>query len=65
MPLLFERNGRVQQCSTFKRAVDPNFATERLDSVEETDQSRPFTDVRSADSIVLHAHTEIRIFGGK
>ena len=40
-----------------------NLATERLDSVEETDQSRPLADVCSAGSIVLHTQTEVRIFG--
>lgn len=65
MSLQFERNGRVQQCSAFRRAVDLKLATKGLDSVEEADQSGPFADVCSADSIVLHAHTEIRIFSGK
>ena len=53
----------MQQCSTFRRAVDLNLATKGLDPVEEADQSGPFADVCSADSVVLHAQTEVRIVG--
>ena len=54
----------MQRCSTFRRAVDLILATKGLDPVEEADQSGPFTDVCSADSVVLHAQKEVRIVGG-
>lgn len=61
MSLPFEGNGRMQQCSTLRRAVDLKLAAKGLDPVEKADQTGPFTDVCSANSVVLQAQKEVRI----
>ena len=63
MSLPFERDGRMQQCSAFRRAVDLDLATKGLDPVGKADQSGPFADVCSADSIVLQGQKQFRIVG--
>ena len=59
-----EGDGRMQQCSTIRGALDLKLATKGLNPVEEADQSGPFADVCSADSVVLYAQKEVRIVGG-